>query len=156
MIEAKGLTKRYGATVAVDKALSSGAALSRLEAMIAAQGGDASIVAHPDRLPQARHRRTITAPRDGVISRLDAALLGAAAVRLGAGRERAGAPIDHAAGIMLEARPGDAIRRGDPVLHLHYNDPRGLDDALRLATSAILVDDVAPAVSPLMLGWIEE
>jgi thymidine phosphorylase len=124
--------------------------------MIAAHGGDAAIVAHPERLPQARNRLTVTAPRDGVVSALDAARLGAAAVRLGAGRERAGAPIDHAAGIVIEARPGDTIRRGDPVLHLHHNDPRELDDALRLATSAIVVDDVAPATSSLMLGWIEE
>jgi len=57
---------------------------------------------------------------------------------------------------VLEARPGDTITRGDPVLHLHYNDARGLDEALRLAESAILVDEAAPAAPPLMMGWIED
>jgi len=140
----------------VDRALTSGAALARLQAMITAHGGDAAVVDHPERLPQARNQKTLAAPRDGVVAGLDAALLGAAAVRLGAGRERAGAPIDHAAGIVLEARPGDTIKRGDPVLHLHYNDARGLDEALRLAESAILVDEAAPAAPPLIVGWIED
>ena len=141
---------------AVAQALASGAALARLRAMVTAQGGDAGVIDQPARLPRAQHQRTVTAPRDGAIAGLDAALLGQAAVRLGAGREHAGAPVDHAAGIMLEARPGDTIRRGDPVLHLHYNDSRGLDEAVRLAESAILVDDAAPAVPPLAIGWIEE
>jgi len=141
---------------AVAQALESGAALATLQAMVTAQGGDAGVIDHPDRLPRAQHQRTITAPRDGAVAGLDAALLGQAAVRLGAGRERAGAPVDHAAGIMLEARPGDTIRRGDPVLHLHYNDSRGLDDAVRLAESAILIDEAAPPVPPLVIGWIEE
>jgi pyrimidine-nucleoside phosphorylase/thymidine phosphorylase len=141
---------------AVAQALESGAALARLQAMVTAQGGDAGVIDQPGRLPQAQHRRTIVASRDGAIAGLDAARLGQAAVRLGAGRERAGAPIDHAAGILLEARPGDTIRRGDPVLHLHYNDARGLDDAVRLAASAILVEDAPPPVPPLVVGWIEE
>ena len=140
----------------VTKALGSGAALARLQAMITAHGGDAAVVEHPERLPQARNQKTLVAPRDGVVAGLDAALLGAAAVRLGAGRERAGAPVDHAAGIVLERRPGDTIRRGDPVLHLHYNDPRDLNEALQLAQSAILVDDVAPAASPLIIGWVDD
>jgi pyrimidine-nucleoside phosphorylase len=144
------------ASGAVARALESGAALATLQAMVTAQGGDAGVIDHPDRLPRAQHQRAITASRDGAIAGLDAALIGQAAVRLGAGRERAGAPVDHAAGIMLEARPGDTIRRGDPVLHLHYNDSRGLDDAVRLAESAILIDDGAPPVPPLVIGWIEE
>ena len=141
---------------AVAQALESGAALARLQAMVTAQGGDAGVIDQPARLPRARHQRTIAAPRDGAVTGLDAALLGQAAVRLGAGREVAGAPVDHAAGIMLEARPGDTVRRGDPVLHLHYNDSRGLEDAVRLAESAIVIDETAPAVPPLVIGWIEE
>jgi pyrimidine-nucleoside phosphorylase len=141
---------------AVAQALESGAALATLKAMVTAQGGDAGVIDHPDRLARAQQQRAITAPRDGAVAGLDAALLGQAAVRLGAGRERAGAPVDHAAGIMLEARPGDTIRRGDPVLHLHYNDSRGLDDAVRLAESAILIDEAAAPVPPLVIGWIEE
>ena len=141
---------------AVVQALESGAALARLKAMVTAQGGDAGVIDHPGRLPQARQQRTIVASRDGAIAGLDAARLGQAAVRLGAGRERAGAPIDHAAGIVLDARPGDTVRRGDPVLHLHYNDARGLEEAVRLAESAIRVEDTAPPVPPLVVGWIEE
>jgi pyrimidine-nucleoside phosphorylase/thymidine phosphorylase len=141
---------------AVAHALESGAALDRLRAMIAAHGGDAAVVDEPARLPQARHRRTIVAPRDGAVAALDAEQLGQAAVRLGAGRERAGAPIDHAAGIVLAARPGDTIRRGDPVLHLHYNDARGLDEAVRRAETALLIEDAAPAVPPLTIGWVDD
>jgi pyrimidine-nucleoside phosphorylase len=145
--------ERAGTQVA--RALDSGAALERLRALIARHGGDAAVVDRPDRLPQASCTRVVPAPRSGFVTRLDAALVGQAAVRLGAGRARAGDVLDHAAGIVVARHPGDPVDAGDPVLRLHYNDARGLEDALRLAAAALRVDDAPPPVRPLIVGWLE-
>ena len=139
----------------VARALDSGAALERLRGLIARHGGDASIVDRPDRLPQASFTSVVAAPRRGFVTRIDAALAGQAAVRLGAGRARAGDTIDHAAGIVIERHLGDPVDAGDPVLRLHYDDARGLEEASRLAASSLAVGDAPPAVPPLIIGWLE-
>jgi pyrimidine-nucleoside phosphorylase len=142
------------AETVVRAALSSGAALSRFRAMVARHGGDATIVDAPERLPRAQHTRAVTAPRAGYVTGLDAATLGRAALHLGAGRARAGDPIDHAAGVVIELPPGAPVRANDPVLRLHYNDPQLLDEALTLAQSAIAIGDMPPAGANVAIGWV--
>jgi pyrimidine-nucleoside phosphorylase len=138
----------------VRAALQSGAGLDRLRSMIARQGGDPSVVDHPERLPRAAQRAAVPAARSGFVSALDAELIGRAAVALGAGRERVGDAVDHAAGILIAAPPGTPIAAGDPVLHLCYNDERRLDDARALVLAAIRIDDAPPLHQPLAIGWV--
>jgi thymidine phosphorylase len=93
--------------------------------MIAAQGGD------PDApLPTARETHTVTAPKSGVLSRLDAYAVGIAAWRLGAGRARKEDPVSAGAGVVMLAKPGDAVTEGQPLLELHTDEPARFDSAL--------------------------
>jgi thymidine phosphorylase len=66
----------------------------------------------------------------------------------------ADAAIDHAAGIVLGVEPGDAVEAGSPLLYLHHNDAPGFDEARALAASAIVIEDRAPEVGPLVLEWV--
>ncbi len=144
------------ATAKVRHALASGTGLAKLRDMIAGQGGDASVVDDVGRLPSAALNRMIPAPRAGFITALDALLVGRAAVALGAGRDKKGDAVDLSAGILLHKKPGDAVKAGEPVLELRYNDPARLDAAATLATEALVVGDLAPAAQPLVLGWVHE
>ncbi|HEX5107548.1 MAG TPA: thymidine phosphorylase [Vicinamibacterales bacterium] len=154
MLVAGGLRRDADAEAVVRRALESGAALERLKAMIAAQGGDPRVVDDPARLPRARHRELVRAHRSGYVASLDAGLVGRSAVALGAGREAVGAPIDHAAGILIAAGRGDLVSAGDAVLELLYNDSARLEDARHLAESAVRIDDAPPAVKPLVLDSV--
>jgi pyrimidine-nucleoside phosphorylase len=131
----------------VREALGSGAALAKFAAMIARQGGDAAIVDEPTRLPHARHRHSVLAAATGYVRRLDAELVGRASMLLGAGREKVSDTIDPGAGIVIQAKPGAAVTPGTPILELHFNDDRGLADAIRLAESAVEITPT-PAPSP--------
>ncbi len=144
------------ATAKVRQALASGAALAKLREMIAGQGGDVAVVDNPSRLPSASLTRMITAPRTGFVTALDALLVGRAAVALGAGRDKKGDAVDLSAGILLPKKPGDAVKSGEPVMELRYNDPARLDAAVALATQAMVVGDLAPAPQPLVLGWVHD
>jgi len=42
-----------------------------------------------------------------------------AAMRLGAGRAKKGEPIDHGVGIVLHAKIGDHVERGEKILTAH-------------------------------------
>ncbi len=125
--------------------LANGRAMDSWRAMIAAQGGD------PDApLPRADHQETITAERDGVVSRLDAMGVGVAAWRLGAGRARQGEAVQHEAGVRWHARPGDRVRAGDLLFTLSTQTPERFDAAREaLADAVTIVDDTGDGVSDL-------
>jgi thymidine phosphorylase len=72
----------------VRAALASGAGRDKLRQMITWQGGDAAVVDDVKILPSARHSHQVTASTAGYVSRLDALLVGRAAVALGAGRDK--------------------------------------------------------------------
>src|SRR5688572_18269364 len=139
---------------AVRRALDTGAGLEILQRMIERQGGDPQVVDDPGRLPAARHRTAVCAARTGWLEALDAALVGRAAAALGAGRERVDEPVDHGAGILIRARPGDHVGAGDVVLDLLYNDERRLERARTLARLSVQIGDEAPADAPLVLESI--
>ena len=144
------------AAATLRSALSSGAALDKLRAMITGQGGDAGVVDDAGRLPSAKSVHPIKADRSGYVTALDALLVGRAAVALGAGRDKKGDAVDLAAGIMLLKKPGEAVSAGDTLIELRYNDGSRLDAAVALAKQAAVIDDTAPLDQPLVMGWVHD
>lgn len=144
------------AAAMVARALDSGAAREKLKQMITWQGGDASVVDDPARLPQATHVHQVLAQKAGFLQSLDALLIGRTAVALGAGRDKKSDAVDLSAGIILHKKPGDAVAAGEPLLDLHYNDASRLPAALALATQAAVIGDRAPAEAAQMIGWVHD
>jgi pyrimidine-nucleoside phosphorylase len=136
-------------------ALASGAGLERFAAIIEAQGGDAGVIDDYGRLPQPRATATVEAPASGVITRLDAELVGRAAVALGAGRDRADAAVDPAAGLEIVATVGAPVTAGAPVFQLACTEAGRLEAARPLLLDAMSVGPAAPAPQPLVLEIIE-
>ena len=122
------------------EAITSGAGLERLRRMVVAQGGDPAVVDDPSRLAVALVVETVDAEADGVVSDLDAALVGQASVLLGAGREKKGDPVDAAAGIVIRAAVGQRVRRGQAILELHGPTPARVAAARPVARRAITID----------------
>jgi pyrimidine-nucleoside phosphorylase len=141
----------HEARARVRRALEDGSALERLRMIIEAQGGDPRVVDDYGLLPAAAHREIVRAGRDGIVRAIHADLIGHASVSLGAGRERMDSAIDHAVGFVLRRRPGDAVKAGDAVLEVHYNDRARLDGALARVHAAIEIGDAAPRQAPLIL-----
>ena len=133
-----------------DAALASGQALATFRAFVAAQGGDPRYVDDPDLLPKARLVRTVPAPRSGYIAALNAMEVGMAAVLLGAGRSKKGDPIDHAVGIVLEAKVGARVEAGDPLFAVHANDERALNEATQRVLDAYTWSDQPVEPPPLI------
>jgi len=140
------------ARAALEEAVSSGAGLRKFERIIEAQGGDPSVVEHPDRLPTAPHGVEVTAERDGVIERIDSLVLGMAAMRLGAGRATAEDQIDPAVGIELLQRVGDRVQVGTPLALVHHNG-KGAVPAADIA-AGFTIGDQPPGDRPLIIDRI--
>jgi thymidine phosphorylase len=125
-------------------AIADGRALAAYRAMVRAQGGD------PDAsLPEPAHvTQALPAPADGWLTRLDALAVGTAAWRLGAGRERKEDPVSAAAGLICLAKPGDQVRKGQPLVELRADDPERFRGALAALSSAIEVSEQPPPPLP--------
>ena len=154
MVVMAGLGDEAHATATVDAALSSGRALEVFERLIERQGGDASVIEHPEILPSAPHRHTIRASEDGHVVKLDARAIGIAAVRLGAGRRTKEDDIDPAVGLEICVTVGDRVAAGAPLIHVDYRTEDRRDHAIDALQSAIDIADGVPTTPSLVMEVI--
>lgn len=111
--------------------INSGAALDKFKEIVRKQGGDLSCLENLDKLPTTKERHILKAGRDGFIAKLDALLIGKGSVLLGAGREKLNSVIDPAVGVIAGKKIGDTVKRGEPVLEIHFNDEKRLERSLQ-------------------------
>ncbi len=105
-----------------ERAIADDSAFEKFRVLVQAQGGDVSYVDHPEKLPQARLVQTVSAPRSGWLSQIDARDVGEASVALGAGRARKSDPIDHAVGFLILHKVGGRVEQGEPLFIIHADD----------------------------------
>ncbi|HEX2367637.1 MAG TPA: thymidine phosphorylase [Acidimicrobiia bacterium] len=139
------------AALSVAGVIESGAALDAFRRVVAAQGGDTSVVDDPAGLPSAPEVAEVTAERDGWVTLCDARTVGVSAMRLGAGRERKEDEVDHGVGITLLAKVGDRVELGQPVAKVRYRSLERWDETAPFLAGAWQIDDEATAPGPLVI-----
>ena len=137
-------------------AIARGDAARVMERMIAAQSGDPRVVEDPERLETAKVSVAVLAPRAGFVARVDALEIGLAAVSMGAGRTRADQKVDPTVGISVDVKPGASVARGEPLARIFVRDAQGAAKIEARVRAAFVIEDQAPALSPLLLGRVEE
>lgn len=141
---------RDAARRAMEVAISSGKAAGRFGQVIEAQGGDPGVIDDPSRLPQAAECELFMAPRDGFVASVDPRRVGFGVIELGGGRSRPGDPIDHSVGFVIPVRPGDLVRKGEPMASIMASDAAGVEAGRRALREAIVVADEAEYPLPLI------
>ena len=137
-------------TQAAREALLSGAALDKFRSFVSGQGGNPDITEDYSLMPAAKEEVIVTAERDGYVSSLDAMQIGIASQHTGAGRQKKEDAIDLSAGIVLHAKCGDHVKKGDTLCILYGNDINKLESASREAAEAFAIDDERPETEPLI------
>jgi pyrimidine-nucleoside phosphorylase len=135
-------------------AVADGRALAKLRAIAAAQGGDPAAIDDPSRLPRAPETLEVRAPRSGVVQAIDAEAIGLAAVALGAGRARVDDTVDHAVGLVLHRKVGDAVEAGEAVCTVHHGrrGPEPAEDVEHRVLHAYRIGDARAPRAPLFLA----
>jgi pyrimidine-nucleoside phosphorylase len=136
-------------------ALTSGAGLRKLQQIIELQGGDPRVCDDPGRLPRARESTPLKAERDGRVARIACRKVGQAAMLLGAGRETVASVIDPAVGLTLHKKVGDLVMEGEPLVTVHGNDRRRLEECLALLRQAFTVAPEAPVRRPMIQAVLD-
>jgi len=105
----------------LQESIKNGKALAKFKNFIKNQGGDVSVVDHPEKLPQAKYKIEVRAKESGFVAKMVADEIGIAAMILGAGRAAKDDVIDLAVGLMLRKKVGDSVTKGDSLVTIYAN-----------------------------------
>ncbi|MBD0396825.1 pyrimidine-nucleoside phosphorylase [Bacillus sp. 2211] len=128
----------------LQEVMKNGKALEKFKEFLSNQGGDASVVDDPSKLPQAAYKIDVPAKEAGVVSKIVADEIGVAAMLLGAGRATKEDEIDLAVGIMLRKKVGDNVEKGEPLVTLYANR-ENVDDVTAKVYDNIRISEKAEA-----------
>lgn len=101
--------------------IDNGEALEKFRVFLKNQGGDASVVDDPSKLPQAKYQFEVKAEESGFVEEIAAEEIGIASAMLGAGRQTKEDEIDLAVGLVLKKKVGDRVEQGDTLAVIHSN-----------------------------------
>jgi pyrimidine-nucleoside phosphorylase len=131
-------------------AISSGKAADKFRQIVEAQGGDPSVVDDPARLPQASVCEFYSAPRQGVIARVEPRAIGRGISALGGARQRMEDRIDPTVGFVIRGRPGDVVQTGEPIASIFARDEAGVAAGMAALAEAIVIAEEADPPLPLV------
>lgn len=133
-----------------------GSALRKLAELVEAQGGNPEAVYDTELLPKASIEYEYRADTKGYVSRIVCDIVGTSAMVLGGGRENKDSVIDLSVGIILEAKKGAYVHKGDVLARFYANDENKLSDAVKRFADAYVIEDTKPAGSRLIKKVIME
>lgn len=124
----------------LEGAIKSGKALETFKLFLESQGGDATVVDHPERLPQAPFKLELPAKESGYVAEITADSIGTAAMILGAGRATKESEIDLSVGLVLNKKIGDKVEAGESLVTI-YSNTENIDDVKQRLYEHIKVID---------------
>ena len=145
----KAATSLAGRQLA-EAAVADGSALAVFFKMIEAQGGDISVFDSQAAFHKPGATQVMNAWESGYISTMDTTMLGWAVQRTGAGREKAGEPVDPHAGIDFHARCGAHVEKGQPIATFYATSSEHLAEPIALLKEAINLSKTPPPAVPLV------
>jgi pyrimidine-nucleoside phosphorylase len=149
----KARNVQYGYKMA-ESALNDGSALAVFLKMVDAQGGDVSVFDDLAATHKPGASGELAAWESGYLAEMDTMAIGWAVQRTGAGREKAGEPVDPHAGIVFHARRGARVEEGQPMATIYATNAQRLAEPIALLKDAIRISPEAPAAAPPLVSRI--
>jgi pyrimidine-nucleoside phosphorylase len=112
-------------------------------------------VDHVELFAKAAHATTVRATNSGIVQSVNSTAIGMAGVVLGAGRRQVTDPVDPGVSLFIRKKIGDTVSAGEVLVDVHYNDDRGLADALGRISGAYVIDRTPVTKKPLVLKTIQ-
>lgn len=134
--------------------ITSGEALEKLIDMVEAQGGDASVIRDTEKFEKAPYKYEILAKQDGYIIAMDTEACGVASAMLGAGRETKDSRIDHKAGIIINRKTGEYVKKGECLATMYASEKELFAGAAKRYEQAVTIGEDIPEKKKLILARI--
>ena len=117
--------------------LKNGKAFNKFVEFVKYQKGDISYILDPSKFSVSKYQIPIYAEKNGKIARIDALAIGKGSMHLGGGREVITDTIDMSAGIVLNKKVGDAIKKGELLCTLYTNKEK-VEDIIKEVKEAFI------------------
>ncbi|MBS1812852.1 MAG: thymidine phosphorylase [Acidobacteria bacterium] len=134
--------------------IQSSAALDKFIAVIKAQGGDPSIVdwvgATYNLEPYVKYSAFVASAQTGFVRGIKTDEIGRIVMDWGGGRRQLTDPIDYGVGLYIHAKLGDAVKLGDLLVMMYFNDKSKLEEMQTRVRAAYEIGAEPPTIEPLI------
>ena len=136
-------------------AISSGKALETFAESVSLHGGDKDCIYNPEKFEKAKYSKQVIADKSGYISEIDCEGYGISSLMLGAGRNTKEDEIDYLAGIVINKKYGDYVKKGEVLATLYSNGEKLFDSAIVKYLQSTTITQTPPYNRKLCYGIIE-
>lgn len=132
----------------------SGKALNKFKEMVENQGGNPEVIEDESLLPAAEYIEPVISDKEGIISEIQTTEIGKICMILGAGRENINSIIEHSAGIYIEKKIGEEIRKGEILCYINTNYKKVIPEAKERILNAYKTGEGMLIKPPLVYSTI--
>jgi thymidine phosphorylase len=119
--------------------LENGSARKKFDALVKTQGGKPGDLKKLGKIHEAPVIREVIASAGGIVAKMDAGMVGQAALQLGAGRSKATDGVDFAVGFDCIVKVGETLHAGQPVCRIHARTAVDFDMAEAMLEKAVKI-----------------
>jgi len=124
----------------LERLLDDGSARRKFDKLVSAQGGNPEDLPRLAEIHKAPVIREMPANTTGVVKKVDAGMIGQAALQLGAGRAKASDGVDFSVGFDQLVKVGETIHSGQPLCRIHARNKTDSDMAEALVAKAVRIE----------------
>ena len=124
----------------LERLLDDGSARRKFDELVSAQGGNPADLPRLAEIHKAPVIREMPATTTGVVKKVDAGLIGQAALQLGAGRAKASDGVDFSVGFDRLVKVGERIHSGQPLCRIHARNQTDFGMAEALVAKAVRIE----------------
>ncbi len=123
--------------------------------MVLMQGGDVNYVNDWNNHKRAKFKKELFAEKDGYVHEMNALQIGKAALLLGCGRMTVDDDIDYLAGIILNKKCSDKVRKNEKLCEVFSSDEGKLERACKIIKKSISIFEYEPPQRDLIIDILK-
>ena len=126
----------------IDDVITSGKAYEKFKELVVKQGGDISYIEDLNKFENAKYIVEVPATKEGNVLHIDTEMIGKISSYVGAGRETKDDVIDFKAGIVINKKISDKVKKDEPIAYIHTNNKDRIDQAVKYLQEAYTISNI--------------
>ncbi len=154
--QAKVVKDQNDALILIEEKIKSGEAFAKFREMVKAQGGDLTYIDDLTKFPVTKNIIPVLSTKEGYVEHIDSLAVGVGGMKLGAGRATVDDVLDMSAGIILNKKVGDFVKKGETLATLYSNkESKTNNEVLKEVHDAYLISKEKIGTPPIISDYIK-
>ena len=154
--QAKIVKDQKDALSLIEEKIKSGEAFAKFREMVKAQGGDLTYIDDLTKFPVTKNIIPVLSTKEWYVEHIDSLAVGVGGMKLGAGRATVDDVLDMSAGIILNKKVGDFVKKGETLATLYSNkESKTNNEVLKEVHDAYLISKEKIGTPPIISDYIK-